>query len=282
MTHRHAAILLAAGLVMAVLFPPAGAAAQSALPTAQGSGLPIEVSGAAVAEFDARTGVWILRGSPVVITRGATRLEAAQIRYAERTGVAVASGGVVVRHDAMTLRAGEAEARLRQQFIVARGEVILTERRPEGEARLTAGRVEAYLGERRVEATGRPLLSYRGGQLSGESIRYDWGAQTAAATGGAELVLPEGRMSAERITAALAAETLEATGGVRLSSDDVVATSPRAHVDRRGGTALLSGGVLVRRGPDSLFAETVTVDLRTRRIVATGAPRLIIGTAGGN
>lgn len=253
----------------------------AALPTTQSAALPLEVSGAAYAEFDARAGVWILRGAPVVITRGPTRLEAAEIRYAERSGIAVASGGVVMRHETITLRAAEAEGRLREQYVSARGEVVLTERRADGEARLTAGRVEAYLGERRIEATGRALLTHREARLAGERITYDWAAQTAAVTGG-ELVLPEGRVSAERITANLAGETVEALGAVRLSSEDLVATAPRARLDRTGGTALLTGGVIVRRGADTLSAESVTIDLRTRRAVATGAPRLVIGAPAGN
>ncbi len=267
--------IIAFVLLLPVALPvPAGAV--------QPAGLPIEVSGAAYAEFDARAGVWILRGAPVVITRGGTRLEAALIRYAERSGIALASGGVVVRHETITLRAGEAEGRLRESYVSARGDVALTERRPEGEVRLTAGRLEAFLAERRIEATSRPLLTHRDGTLRGSSLTYDWGAQTAAVAGGAELALPEGRMSAERITAALATETMEAVGAVHFSTDDLTATAPRARVERRASTVLLAGGVLVRRGSDTLSAETVTVDLRARRVVATGAPRLVIGAAGGN
>ncbi|MGH2454137.1 MAG: LptA/OstA family protein [bacterium] len=247
----------------------------------QSAPLPVEVSGAAYAEFDARAGVWILRGAPVVITRGATRLEAAQIRYAERSGIALASGRVVVRHETITLRAAEAEGRLREQYVLARGEVALMEQRPEGEARLTAGRLEAFLRERRVSARDGPVLTHRDGTLRGSSLTYEWETQTAVA-GAAEVTLPEGRMSAERITAAFAAESLEAVGMVRLSSQDLTATAPRARIDRRTGIAHLSGGVLVRRGPDTLSAETVTADLRTRRVVATGAARLVIGASGGH
>jgi len=267
--------VITAGLLAPLGVPVPAASVQSAP-------LPVEVSGAAYAEFDARAGVWILRGAPVVITRGAMRLEAAQIRYAERSGIVLASGRVVVRYETITLRAAEAEGRLREQYVSARGEVALTEQRPEGEARLTAGRLEAFLGERRVNATDGPVLTHRDGTLRGSSLTYEWGTQTAAVAGAAEVTLPEGRMSAERITAALAAESLEAVGAVRLSSQDLTATAPRARIDRRTGIALFTGGVLVRRGPDTLSAETVTADLRTRRVVATGAPRLVIGASGGN
>jgi len=81
----------------------AGGAHASAQPP-----VPVEVTGATYTEYDARTGVWIIRGAPVVLTRGGTRVEAGTIRYESSTGVFASTGGVVVRHDALLLRAARA------------------------------------------------------------------------------------------------------------------------------------------------------------------------------
>lgn len=261
--------LLALTLLAAVLLRPPGSALAAAPP--------LEVSGAIYAEFDARHGIWLLRGSPVILTRGATRLEAAEVRYAERSGVAVATGGVVLRHETITVRAGRIEARLAVQVLVAEGQVAAAASRPDGEVQITAGRVEAYLAERRLVATVGPRMTHREATLTATRLEYQEAAQSLTASGGGELLLPEGRLSADRIRAHFGEERVEAQPDVRIVAGDLSAEAPAATFDRRAGVARLSGGALVRRGSDSLTAATITVDLRARRAVATGTPRLVLG-----
>ncbi len=268
---RRLAALVIIGLVL--LLPGAAAVAAPAP-------LPLEVSGATYAEYDARSGVWLLRGSPVVITRGPTRLEAAEIRYDERRGVAAAVGGVVVRHQTLTLRAARAEARLREDLVVADGEVAVTARRDGGEAKLTADRVEMNLARRRVVATGQPALTQQDARLTAARLEFDEPAQTVAAIGGAELILPEGRLVAGRIDAFLHDERAQAKDDVRITAGDLTGQAPQATLDRRAGLVTLNGGSVLRRGGDVLTAETIVVDLRAQRVVATGGPRLTVGEPG--
>jgi len=202
----------AAVAIIALVLLTGGAAAAAPAP------LPLEVSGATYAEYDARNGVWRLRGSPVVITRGATRLEAAEIHYDERRAVASATGAVTVRHETLTLRAARAEARLREDLVVADGEVVVTARRDGGEAKLTAARVEMNLARRRVVATGQPALTQQEALLSAARLEFDEPTQTVAAIGGAELILPEGRLVAGRIDASLNEDRAQARDAVRITA----------------------------------------------------------------
>lgn len=265
--------ILCIACALALLSGLAGGVSASAQPP-----VTVEVTGATYTEYDARTGVWIMRGAPVVLTRGGTRVEAGTIRYESSTGAFASTGGVVVRHDALLLRAARAEGRLRDGYVLAQGEVVVTERRQDGEARLAADRVEVQLRERMFAATGRPTLSHRDARLSSERLEYDGRTETVTVTGGAELVVAGGSLRADRIEANLAEQTAEARGSVRFTGGDLAGEAPVARVDRRIEQATLAGGAVLRRGSDVLTAQTITIDLRTQRAVASGQPRLILGS----
>lgn len=209
---------------------------------------PLDVEGATYSEYDAETGVWTLRGSPVVVTRAALRLEAGQIVYEEKAGIVKATERVIVRHDRLELRAPRVDARLADEYVDAQDNVVLIERREDGDVTLHATRVEGWLKQQRARAVGSPV----------------------------ELELPQGKLTAPTIEADLSAETADARGGVTFSGRGVRGSSPAARIDRKKGVAVLSGGATVRRGDDVLTAETITIDLRTERMVATGTPRLTI------
>jgi len=262
---RRAALLLG-GLVLLTAAPLLAAPAQP----------PVEITGATYAEFDARTDTWLLRGHPVVIARGATRIEAAEVRYRAADGVAVATGNVTVRHETLRLRASAVEGRLREERVIATGRVEALVHRPDGDATVSAERVEADLRRRHLVATGQPALAHREFSLHATRLEYEDAAQVATAEGRAELQMPEGRLEAGRIRARLAEERAEARDGVRLVSEDLTVESPQVDVDQARGVAVFSGGATARRGGDVLVAAQITVDLRARRAVATGTPRLVV------
>ncbi len=270
---RAAALAAVAALAAALPFTTARAAAAPA-------GLAVEVSGASYAEYDAGSGTWVLRGSPVVIAWSAARLEAAEIRYDERRGLAEASGGVALRQETLVLRAARAAAWLRRHLVVAEEGVEVTVRRGADEVRLTAARVEADLAKRQVAAGGDPVLTFRQMRLAGRRLEFDGAAEVGTAAGDADLTLPEGRLQAGRIEARLVDERATAEDDVRVSAGDLLAHAPLAALDGRAAVVTLSGGVVVRRGADTLTAEVVTVDLRARRAAATGGPRLVLGGPG--
>ncbi len=242
--------------------------------------VPVEVTGAVSAEFDARTGIWVLRGRPVVIVRGATRLEAAEVRYHEASGAVVATGGVRLQHETTVLVAPRVEGRLREETAVATGQVVVTVRQDRNsearEVRLRAGRVDANLRARRLQATGQPILTSGDASLQATRLDYDQQSQMVVGTGGTELVLPEGRLTAGFLRVFLSREQAEADGDVRLVVGEIRGESPQAALDWRARLAVLKGGAVARRGNQVLSAQQITVDLRARTIVATGGPRLII------
>lgn len=272
------ALALAASLATATPAgaPPFAAGRAAAAP----GGPPVEVSGASYAEYDRASGTWLLRGSPVVIAWGSVRLEAPEVRYDERRGLAEASGGVVLRQETLVLRAVRAAAWVRRHLVTAEGTVEVVAQRGDDEVRLTAAWVEADLAGRQVAAGGDPVLTFRQMRLAGERLEFDAAAEVGTAAGDADLTLPEGRLQAGRIEARLAQDRATARDDVRLAAGELLARAPLAALDGRAGVVTLSGGVVVRRGSDTLTAEAVTVELRARRVTATGGPRLTLGGPG--
>ena len=267
-------------LVLAVALGLADALHLVAGAAAAPAGPPVEVFGASFAEYDAGAGMWVLRGSPVVVAWGAARLEAAEVRYDERRAVAEASGGVVLRQEMLVLRAARAAAWLRRHLVRAEEGVEVTAHLGADEARLTAAWAETDLARRQVAAGGDPVLTFRQMRLAGVRLEFDAAAEVVTAAGDADLTLPEERLQAGRIEARLVDERATAEQDVRVCAGDLLAQAPLAALDGRAGVVTLSGGVVVRRGSDTLTAEMVTVDLRARRMTATGRPRLTLGGPG--
>jgi len=83
-------------------------------------------------------------------------------------------------------------------------------------------------------------------------------------------------MTGDRVEAALARDELSAEGNARIVREDIDGRAPRVLVRRREGMAVLSGGAVVRQGPNEARAETITVDLRRRRFTATGRASLVL------
>ncbi len=278
-----AAPILGVVLALAATFAPATVAAPpfvTGRAAAAPGGPPLVVSGASYAEYDRASGTWLLRGSPVVIAWGPVRLEAPEVRYDEQRGLAEASGGVVLRRETLVLRAARAAAWVRRHLVTAEEAVEVVAQRGADEVRLTAAWVEADLARRQVAAGGDPVLTFRQMRLAGERLEFDATAEVGTASGDADLTLPEGRLQAGRIEARLAQDRATAQDDVRLAAGELLARAPLAALDGRAGVVTLSGGVVVRRGSDTLTAGAVTVELRARRVTATGGPRLTLGGPG--
>ncbi|MDQ7849406.1 MAG: hypothetical protein QN152_02655 [Armatimonadota bacterium] len=277
-----AATLVLAATLTCAASPSAAARAPFAAgqPAAAQGGPPVEVTGASYAEYDRAAGTWLLRGFPVVVAWGPARLEAPEVRYDERRGLVEASGGVVLRQETLVLRASRTAAWLRSNLVVAEEGVEVTAQRGADLVRLTAGRIEVDLARRRVMAEGSPLLTFGQMRLAGRRLEFDAAAEVGTAAGDADLTLPEGRLQAGRVEARLAEERATAVDDVRLTAGELLARAPLAVADGRAGVVTLSGGVVVRRGSHTLTAEVVRVELRARRVTATGGPRLTLGGPG--
>jgi lipopolysaccharide export system protein LptA len=66
-------------------------------PPARGASVPqsqVEITGATLVEFDDASGVWVLRGQPVVITRGPIVVRADLVRYDTKQQLVSASSSV--------------------------------------------------------------------------------------------------------------------------------------------------------------------------------------------
>lgn len=221
-------LLAVALLAVAVHQVPAAAAAP-----------PVEITGATFAELDDATGRWTLRGAPVLIRRGAVTVRAPAIVYDSQQQIIRGSGGVVYDDGALRLEAGQITVWVADERLLAEDRVTAIQTR-EG-LRMAAGRLEAFGKERRVVATGSPVVTSS-----------------------------EGAITADRIELLAELDELVAEGSVRLVREDVEGLAPHLVLRRRDAVAVLSGGAVVRQGANEARAQTITLDLHRRRITATG------------
>jgi len=221
----------------AYLTPAAGAGAPSA-PA-------VEVSGATFADVDEASGLWTLRGAPVTVRRGAVAIQAPALTYDRTAQVVRAVDGARYADEVVSVEAPRITVWLREERLLAEGGVSAEQRG--GQRRLTAGRLEAFGGERRLVATEDPVL-----------------------------VAPEGRLAAERIEVVLERGEAIAEGDGRFVYDQIEGRASRITVREHPPTAVLTGGAVVRQGPHEVRAATVTVELQRRRVSAQGSARITL------
>lgn len=245
---------------------------------------PTEVTGATYVEVDESTGIWILRGSPVVVTRGAASVRAPSMTYDSRQQIVRASGGVVYADPSATLESAQVTAWLQEERLLAEGQVAGVLREGPQETHLRSQVLEAWRKERRAVATGEVQIRRGEFALSSDRVEYLEAQQRATATGRGTVTAPEGRLSADRIDAFLDREEAIADGNVEISlrpgSDPsglpIEGRSPKAVLRRPEGIAVLSGGATVRQGQNTVTALVITIDLRANRMVATGQAHLVV------
>lgn len=234
--------------LLTILLCAAGAPA-NAQPSSPPQGLPIEVTGATYAELNDATGIWQLRGNPVLVRRGAMTLRAPAVTYDTRQQTVRAAGGVSYADETLTLEAPEVTMWIQDERLLAVGSVVAEQSAASDRIRLTAARLEAYGKERRLLATGAVEVSSADGTLAGERMEA----------------------FAER-------EELVAEGNARIAREDIEGRAPRIVLRRRDGIAVLTGGAMVRQRGSEVRAEIVTVDLRRRRITASGQATITVQT----
>lgn len=207
----------------------------------------VEVEGATYAELDEGTGLLTLRGNPVMVRRGRMTLRAPAIVYDTKQRILRAVGGAVFTDPTLTMEAPEATVWIDEDRLLATAGVAATQGQGADAIRLRAARLEVFGRDRRLVATGT-----------------------------VELVSSDATMTGDRVEAALARDELSAEGNARIVREDIEGRAPRVLIRRGEGLAVLSGGAVVRQGPNEARAETITVDLRRRRFTATGRASLVL------
>lgn len=261
------------GAALAVLACAVVAAAPTAPATAQ-QPVPLEVTGATRVEFDDSAGVWELVGNPVTVRRGLVVLQAPAVRYDTRAQVVIASGGVSYGDAVLTASAGTVTVWVQEERAVAEGDVQVTYRGGEP-VELRAARVELLQRQRQVTASGAARLVQGSSAITADQIAYDNTARRAVAAGSVQAHTPDGMLSADRIEALLLAEELTADGHVVVARGDLEGRAAHAVFRQQAGLAELTGAAVVHLGRNTIEAPTITLDLRARRVTASGGAHLV-------
>lgn len=259
----------------------------SGAPAASGSerGRAVDVEGASVVEYDARTQQYTFRGPRVVVTRGDQRLEAPEIVYDGARRRAVLPQRGTVSTPAMELSADRIAVDLAARHLLAEGRIV--GRMLEGGvwAQLTAARVEVddRPDVQRAEAAGDVIVTRLDAALRGDDLVYDRRAGRSTVLGHVVLTRGPDRLHADRVAVDLASDDAEATGHVLLerASQGMQGSADRVTYSRRAQVAVLSGHARLSRGPNTLTADEIRMDVARSVASAGGHPRIVAYPAEG-
>jgi len=244
---------------------------------ARGASIPqsqVDITGATLVEFDDTTGIWVLRGQPVVITRGPIVVRADLVRYDTKQQLVAASSSVSYRDSVVEVFAGAVAVWILRQQAVAEGDVSAVYHGPE-QVRLAAARVEISGQSVETTASGKAVLTHRRGSLTAEQITYEDTTAHVLATGGATAETDDGTLRADRVEAFLLRQELVADGNVTIMGRDFEGRAARAVLSQQAGTLELSGGATLRLTANMFSASRIAVDVRTRRVTASGGVHVV-------
>ncbi|TMJ13287.1 MAG: hypothetical protein E6G98_00910 [Bacillati bacterium ANGP1] len=249
------------------------AAAATGPATAQ-QPLQLDVTGATRVEFNDSVGVWELYGNPVTVRRGLVVLKAPAVRYNAKDQIVIASSGVSYGDQMLIASAGTVTVWLREGRAVAENDVQVAYRGVDP-VDLRAARVELLQEQRSLIASGAARLARGSSAITADQIEYDHAARRAVAAGAVQARTPDGRLGADRVEARLATEEFIADGHVVVTRDTVEGHAAHAVFRQQAGQVELSGDALVHLGRNMVQAQVITIDLRARRVTATGRPHLV-------
>ncbi len=235
----------------------------------------IEVTGATYLEVDDTSGLWQMRGNPVVVMRGTRSVRAASMIYDSRHQILYARERVTFTDEMSQMMAEAVTAFLQEDRVLAEGGVAMVVREHGQETQLRCSRLELWSAERRALAIGDVTLAHGEVTITSDRLEYDGRAQRAVATGQPQMTVARARANAERIEVELEQEEVRADGAVRLVSDDLEGSAPHMVLQNAQQLATLSGGAMVRQGRTEVRAEVVMVDLQRKRISASGGVHIV-------
>jgi lipopolysaccharide export system protein LptA len=273
---RHA---LGAALVVAIGLSPWGSLAAAAP-------LPLEVTGATRIEYDDSSRQWVFHGARVVVVRGTLRIEAAEIRYAERVREVTLPSRGTVSTPTLEVTADRLMANLQTRHITADGDVagrFSDVEEPKTWATISAHRVEAddRPEQRQLVATGQVVIVREDRRLSGDRVMYDGRTQQGTVDGQAELAQGADHLRADHVFADLRRHEARADDHVQLDHDEMHGSADHATYHEPDETAVLLGNVKIVRGGDTLTADRATVLLGRHTVIAEGRVQVVTSPEGG-
>jgi len=273
---RHA---LGAALVVAIGLSPWGSLAASAP-------LPLEVTGATKIEYDDSSRQWVFHGARVVVVRGTLRIEAAEIRYAERVREVTLPSRGTLSTPTLEVTADRLMANLQTRHITADGDVagrFSDEGEPKAQGTFNAHRLEAddRPEQRQFVATGQVVIVRGDERLSGDRVMYDDRTQQGTVDGQADLARGADHLRADHVFADLRRHEARADDHVLLDHDEIHGSSDHAIYNEPDETAILLGNVKIVRGSDTLTADRATVLLGRHTVIAEGRVQVVAYPEGG-
>lgn len=248
---------------------------------AQEPQMPLEVTGATRVEFDDAAGVWRMEGTPVILTRRGATVRAPVVRYDIRSQIVIVSGGVTFADREIALSAAAMTVWLREERVLAEGGVTATVQQDGQPARLTCVRLAVFRTDGRAVASGGAVVRRGDMVLAGEVIEYEHRIGRAVARPSARMETADARLLADEIDARFRDEEISGRGSVILTYRDIEGRAARTVYRRRDNVAVLSGAAAVRLGQQTMTADTVSVDLAARRVIAAGTAHLVVSPVSG-
>jgi lipopolysaccharide assembly outer membrane protein LptD (OstA) len=227
------------------------------------------------------SGTTLVATGHVVVAYGALRVTSDGLRIHRPTGTATFTGHVSVTEAKGKASAHVATFAVRNESHVS--QVVLT-----GQASLEtssyallADRIVSDRERNRLTAAGHvTVFSHPDLIATGASFTYDEGPQAAVVRGDgatrATIQNRDGRIRGTWIEVSRRTGQAVVHGPVAAEIYDATLTGAAATIDLDRGVAVITGPVTVARRQGTLLADRLTVDYRTRRLVAEGATHMTL------
>jgi lipopolysaccharide export system protein LptA len=214
---------------------------------------------------------------PAFSANAPVQLEADTITYNNKTGVAEATGNVVITQNDSVLTASWAEYNTQTREGRLRGSVKAVME----DATLTADEVRSAGGSDRIFANGNVVLIKGENTLTGEEIEYRPAEEYVLVPVSARIETKDTVMTSDNLEAFLREERAVGTGNVHIVSAarNIDATANEATyygLPQEEAKVILTGNVKVLEGTNSLTGENLVVSFSEKEIQANGGrPRLV-------
>jgi|GEM_PF-6802662 len=158
--------------------------------------------------------------------------------------------------------------------IIATGNVVLERTN----LKLTSNKLTANQSLGEIKATGKVLIEQEGSKISGQELTLNNKSKQGVLTGNPKMENEGATITGNRFEFNLDAKKLFVYGGAHIvdESQGLIADAEELEYNGESQEAVLTGNVYAKRGEQTVNAEKVIINLKTRKMIAKGKTKFVI------
>lgn len=158
--------------------------------------------------------------------------------------------------------------------IIATGNVVLDR----DNLKLTSNKLTANQNLGEIKATGEVLVKQEGSKLTGQELTLNNKSKQGVLTGNPKMENEGATITGNRFEFNLDTNKLFVYGGAHIvdESQDLIADAEEMEYNDVSQEVILTGNVYAKRGTQTVNAEEVIINLKTRKMIAKGKTKFVI------